>query len=235
MQAPRPPLLGPRKSVDATGRQATHAMVAIGAVGVLEALGCAFNELDAPGVLCQLFGYGAWVAAAVLYCRWLHAAYDDVAVLDGPPLRFTSRAAVVSFFLPFVGFYRPYQVLVDLHEASDPRSLAAPGRGGAGASGWEKAFPARSWWAAWLLAPVITTILDNASVLTQLSKLDALSDPSALLAAAEEGGGDGLMRAIAASVHLLSATLAILVVRSIRERQRERLRRLEVAPSAVAS
>jgi hypothetical protein len=234
MQRPSPPRFGPRESVGATSRQATQAMVAIGAVGVLEALGCAFNELDAPGVLCQLLGYGAWVAAAILYCRWLYRAYDDVAVLDGPPLRFTSRAAVVSFFLPFVGFYRPYQVLVDLHEASDPTSVAAPAAGGAGASGWEKAFPARSWWAAWLLAPVVTTLLDNASVLTQLTKLDALSDPSVLLASAEEGGG-GLMRAIAASIHVLSSTLAILVVRSVRARQRERLRRLELASSAVAT
>jgi hypothetical protein len=237
-----------RASVDETSRGANLAMYAIATVGALDALECAFNDLDAPGILCQLVGYVAWVVAAVLYCRWLYHAYGDIVLLQGSPLRFKPREAVVSFFLPFVAVYRPYRVLVDLHEASDPRSIWIPStsgletnaatsstyarlgegrvRAGDSGNGWEKVFPARSWWALWLLAPLITGILDSASALTQLTSVTTLSAPSAMLLS-PEGAGDGLLRVLAALVHLALAALAIAVVRSIVARQRERVRRLE--------
>src|SRR5580658_5431572 len=91
-----------RASVDETSRHASRAMFAMASVGALEALGCVFNDLDVPGLLCQLVIYAAWVIAAILYCRWLFRAYGDVLLLEGSPLRFKPREAVVSFFLPFV-------------------------------------------------------------------------------------------------------------------------------------
>src|ERR1700722_14451889 len=111
---PPPPatLQAIRASVEKTEQRARHAMLAMASVGALEALGCLFNDLDAPGILCQLLGYAAWVVAAVLYCLWLHAAYVDAALLQGPALRYTPGDAVASFFLPFVGFVRPYRVIV---------------------------------------------------------------------------------------------------------------------------
>jgi hypothetical protein len=215
-----------RASVQRTRDQARAAVIAMGSVGALEALCCAFNDLDVPGVLCQMACYAAWVVAAILYCRWLHSAYADAVLLGRPASRFTPQQAVASFFVPFLGFYRPYQVIVDLHEASDPR---APGEarapGGGAVETWEKAFPVRSWWALWLLAPLLTSVLDNASVLTQLGSLDVLTDPSALLS--QESGGDGVWRAAAALIHVSLALLAIGVVRSIVARQGERLRRLQ--------
>jgi hypothetical protein len=214
-----------RASVQRTRDQARSAMIAMGSVGALEALCCAFNDLDVPGVLCQLSCYAAWVVAAVFYCRWLHSAYGDAVLLGRPPPRFTPQQAVASFFVPFVGFYRPYQVIVGLHEASDPREPGDARAPSSGAPSWEKPFPVRSWWALWLLAPVLTSILDNASVLTQLGSLDVLTDPSALLS--QESGGDGVWRALAALIHVSLAVLAIGVVRSIVFRQGERLRRLE--------
>jgi hypothetical protein len=223
-----------RASVEDTRRHGAHAMVAMAAVGALESLGCIFNDLDVPGILCQIAGYAAWVAAAVLYCRWLYRAYGDAALLRGPALRFKPSEAVASFFLPFVGLVRPYRVLVDLHDASDPRRdlpERSPAAIGGARAPWDKVFPARSWWALWLLAPVATSILDNASVLGQLRSLDVLTDPSALLAESE---GDGGMRLIAAAIHLGLAALAICVVRSVVARQDERLRRIE-ATAATSS
>jgi hypothetical protein len=227
-------------------------MYAIATVGALDALGCAFNDLDALGILCQLVGYMAWVVAAVLYCRWLYCAYGDVALLQGPPLRFKPREAVVSFFLPLVAVYRPYRVLVDLHEASDPRSIWIPSNSGLGTNAamsstyarlgegharagespnaWEKVFPARSWWALWLLAPLVTGILDSASVLTRLTSMTTLSAPSAMLLS-QESADDGLLRVLSAVIHLALAALAIAVVRSVVARQRELLRRLETTIS----
>jgi hypothetical protein len=223
-----------RSSVEETSRQARLAMFAIGAVGCLEALGGVFNDLDVPGILCQLLCYGAWIVAAVLYCRWLYCAYKDAALLQGASLRFTPREAVVSFFLPFVALYRPYQVLVHLHAVSDPRSIAIPPETGAGVGGWEKLFPAAAWWALWLLAPWVTGILDNVSLLVQLMTLDTLTDPSALLRS-QETAGDWLMRGLAALIHIALAALAVEVIRSIAARQRERLRRVEVADGARGS
>jgi hypothetical protein len=245
-----------RASEDETSRAANLAMFAIATVGALEALGCVFNDLDAPGVVCQLAIYAAWVIATVLYCRWLFRAYGDVALLQGGSLRFKPREAVVSFFLPFVAFYRPYRALVELHEASDPRSIRIPSDAGSGTDAavssnnarpgespfaaddprndWEKLFPARSWWTLWLLAPLVTGLLDSASVLTHLSTMAQLSDPSAMLLS-QESGGDGLSRALAGLIHLALAALAIAVVRSIVARQRERLRRLEATHASGAS
>jgi hypothetical protein len=226
-----------RASVDETSRQANFAMFAIAAVGVMEALGCVFNDLDVPGILCQIIIYAAWVVAGILYCRWLFRAYGDVLLLQGSSLRFKPREAVVSFFLPFVAFYRPYRALVDLHEASDPRSIRIPSDAGLGAraNDWEKLFPSRSWWTLWLLAPLVTGLLDNASVLTHLPTMVQLSDPSAMLLLPQESRGDGLMRVLAALIHLALAALAIAVVRSIVARQRERLRRLEATFASGAS
>jgi hypothetical protein len=225
-----------RASMDETSRQANLAMFAIAAVGASEALGCVFNGLDVPGVLCQLVIYAAWMVAAILYCRWLFRAYGDVALLQGSSLRFKPREALVSFFLPFVAFYRPYLALVDLHEASDPRSIRIPPDAGLATSAnhWEKLFPARSWWTLWLLAPLVTGLLDNASVLTHLPTMAQLSDPSTMLLS-QESGTDGLTRVLAALIHLALAALAIAVVRSIVARQRERLRRLETTLTSQAS
>jgi hypothetical protein len=239
-----------RASVNETSRQAKLAMFAIAAVGVSEALGCAFNDLDVPGVLFQLVCYAAWAVAAILYCRWLYRAYGDVALLDGPSLHLTAREAVVSFFLPFVGLYRPYRALVDLHEASDPRSIRVRFDGGLGtraamssgdarlgerrARDGETLFPVRSWWALWLLAPWVTCILDNASVLTQLTSIATLSDPSEILSSPEQAA-NGLMRVLAALIHVVLAALAIGVIRSIVARQRERLGRLEAVASQASS
>ena len=227
-------------SVDGTRRLAKLAMIAMGAVGGLEALVCLFNDLDAPGILCQLLCYAAWIAAAVLYCRWLYRAYGDVALLQGT-VRFKPGEAVASFFLPFVGLWRPYRVMVELYEASDPRGLPSPGGGltaGDSAPVVEKAFPVRSWWAAWLLAPVATGILENVSSLstaiTLLSNVDKLTtDPTALLVSQESAGGDGLLRFFSAIIHLGLAARAILVVRGVAARQGERLRRLEMSAAAA--
>jgi hypothetical protein len=225
-----------RASVDETSRRANLAVFAIAAIGTLEAVGCVFNGIDAPGVLCQLVIYAAWVVAAIFYCRWLFRAYGDVALLQGSSLRFKPREAVVSFFLPFVAFYRPYRALVDLHKASDPRSIRIPSDAGPGthANNWEKLFPARSWWALWLLAPLVTGVLDSASVLSHLPTIAQLSDPSAILLSEESGGG-WLIRVLAALVHIALAALAIAVVRSIVARQRERLRRLEATLISAGS
>jgi Domain of unknown function (DUF4328) len=200
-----------------TRRAATNAIRAVGAVGAMEALCCAFDELDVPGVACQLLCYAAWIVATVLYCRWLYRAYEDATRLRAEPLRFSAGQAVASFFLPFVGLIRPYRVLVELHRASDPRSPEGP---------WEKPFPARSWWALWLLAPVITGILDNVSLVRKLMALD-LSDPSSLETLSLEGdGGDVALQVLAALVHLTLAALAILVVRSVAARQEACFRRV---------
>jgi hypothetical protein len=200
---------------------------AVGAVGVMEAMCCAFDGLDAPGIACQLLCYAAWIVATVLYCRWLYRAYEDAARLRGAPLRFSAGQAVASFFLPFVGLIRPYRVLAELHEASDPRAPEGT---------WDKPFPARSWWALWLVAPLVTSILDNVSLVTKLAALD-LSDPTSLATLSLDGdGGDAALRALSALVHLTLAALAILVVRSVALRQEECFRRVAApaqAPTAA--
>jgi hypothetical protein len=216
-----------RAPVEQTTRTATLAMVAIGAVGALGALTCVFDDLDVPGVLCELLSCVAWIPAATLFCLWLHRAYRDAVDLEAPPLRFTPAGAVASFFLPIVGLYRPYRAVVDLYEACDPAVRGTPRTDRSAASAPARApwFPARSWWALWLVGPLVASLLDNAGLIGALGSFDP-DNPTAFVSSLE-GGSSVLSRVLAGAVRLASAILAILVVRAIVRRQRQCLDRLE--------
>jgi Domain of unknown function (DUF4328) len=166
-----------------------------------------------------------WVAAVVLFCRWLHGAYEDNRRLQGAPLKVGSGAAVASFFIPFISFYRPYQVLRNIYASSDPGTLPDPPqyeptgtevlyrsnpRVESAPRDWKTWFPVRLWWASYLVAmgaPFFELLLAIAARPTH--PIGFFSDP----------------------VVSVSAVLAIMVIRGVQVRQGERLRRIEAAVS----
>jgi hypothetical protein len=86
----------------------------------------------------------AFGAAGVAFLAWKHAAYRLLPGLTG---RETDRAAgwaIGGYFVPFLNFFRPYSIMAEIWDESDPerRILALDDRGGR----W--VLPA--WWALWI-------------------------------------------------------------------------------------
>jgi hypothetical protein len=63
------------------------------------------------------------VAAVFLFTTWLRRAHGDGRALGATAMRFTEARAVTAFFVPFVLFVRPYEVLRALFVASDPTTV----------------------------------------------------------------------------------------------------------------
>jgi hypothetical protein len=217
-----------RTRIDATTQRATLAMVAVGAAGVgiaLPMLGLALDpaSLGAGAWLTiSSLSFFAWLAGPIFFGRWLYAACQDCALLGGRPLRLSPGAAIGSFFIPIVSLFRPCQAITDLHDASDPAPLPDPPRyetstvlGDYRSSAlsvmpkpnWVKPFPVRAWWGLFLVHQITVSVRGA-----------AMLEPAWQVALGVHAVAD-----------VASAVLAILVIRSIVARQRERLRRIEVA------
>jgi hypothetical protein len=165
------------------------------------------------------------IVSAVLYCRWLHRAWKDNGLLEGRTLSMTAGAAVASFFIPIVSLYRPYQVVKELYEASDPETLPdrpqyrlTEGTSYRTTSGalvrpvdYRRPFPVRAWWAAYLVSSITLRFIGFSTWAIVAGSFIVVTS-------------------------LVTGVLAIQVMQAIVARQRERLRRLEalaVLPAPV--
>jgi hypothetical protein len=132
----------------------------------------------------DLFGIASLLirlVAAVAYCRWLYWAYDNAGKLgQSRYLRGTPRDAVVSFFIPVLNLFRPFQHVRALWMASDPRGLpeVPPKRRENPAATYRDpplrevpspvwkptAAPLVAWWAAWLVANLVIRAIDASQI-----------------------------------------------------------------------
>lgn len=155
---------------------------------------------------------GVLVATAVLFLRWLAQAVTLPAVMGSAPLRWTSSGAVWSFFLPIFGLWRPFYVVRELYDHFTPNGVPEPapkprldGSGGYRHVEMVSAPPPRAivnasigaWWGFFVAARLIG-----------------------------DGSGALLYPALSDTLSIISAVLAVLVVRSIDGRIAERFRRL---------
>jgi hypothetical protein len=158
------------------------------------------------------------VASIVLFAMWLHRAVANTSLL-GSPVAWRPAQAVTSFFIPFVGFYRPYRIVTDVYRASDPvRAPDTPSfvskvgvhyRESAVervvAPRWRYAAPIGAWWSVYMLKGFVGGAVSRIF-------------------------GDGLTATVATLMTDMTAcALCLLVMRSINARQRELCRRLEAA------
>ncbi len=158
------------------------------------------------GVMAEL---SILLATAVLFLRWLHRVVTLTRTISTYPLRWTPSAAVWSFFIPFVSFYRPYQVLRDVHDWLDPEAVPEPaprprldGSGGYRSVPMDRAPPPRTlphasiglWWGLF----IATRFLGSFGAVSQV-------------------------------VMIVAMAVAVLVVRAIEGRLEERYRRVSFA------
>lgn len=95
-----------------------------------------------------LLVFVTYLATVIMYLVWLHRASRNLGALGVPNQRFSPGWAVGYWFIPFVNLVRPYQVVKEIWQGSEPpaevdSTTIVPRRSSA-LIGW--------WWAMWLLS-----------------------------------------------------------------------------------
>jgi hypothetical protein len=133
---------------------------------------------------------------AIVFIRWFHAVYRNIASLGATELRFKPGWAIGAWFVPLLAFWRPKQIANDIWRASEPEPPASEAQ----APRTGKTGLLTLWWSFWILSTVIdhsaTRIFFNANTLTDFSR-GAKLDIAALV------------------LDITAAVLAILVVHRI--------------------
>lgn len=154
-----------------------------------------------------------FVAIAVLFIMWTHRAYKNLRVLGVPELRFRPGWAIGGWFVPIMNLWRPKQIVNDIWRGSDPNAAEQQ------APSWrERGVPSlyALWWAAWIVDQTVSN-----GALRALVRADEISE---LKTAA-------LVYAVADSLDIVAALLALLVVARTTDRQEARAARLAAPPA----
>jgi len=151
-----------------------------------------------------------FVSTVVVFCMWLHRAYQNLPALGNPRpgLQYSPRWAVGSFFVPFANLIIPYRAVRETWAKSDPVTVDADYF-----APLEPSSPSflNVWWGFWLAS----NFVHNASFRVRMRG----TTPDAMLAATWlDLAGDLLS--------IVAAALAIKAVRAIDRRQEERSRRV---------
>lgn len=85
---------------------------------------------------------------AILFCRWLYVAGDNLILADVEHLRFTPAKRVVSLFVPIASLFMPFLGMRELWNASH-------GERNRGANH----VLVTSWWVLWIIGGVLTASL----------------------------------------------------------------------------
>jgi small-conductance mechanosensitive channel len=148
-----------------------------------------------------LIGIAVLIGCAAVFLVWLFRIVANNHALGARALRFTPGWSVGWWFIPFANLVRPFQVVAEAWRASDPRQprSSADGRATISVSPLVVA-----WWLAFILGNLIARF----SVATGQDTLDGLH-------------GTTIAAILSASVMLVAAFLAMLVVLRLTDRQVE--------------
>lgn len=109
-----------------------------------------------------------FVAAVVVWLRWFHRAYVNVAAVGGQQ-RYGTGWAIGAWFVPILNLFRPKQIANDIWEAGGRRPGAL--------LGW--------WWALWLLSGLFTrAVLSTPDTPEELRTQDGADIAASVLAIA---------------------------------------------------
>jgi hypothetical protein len=150
------------------------------------------------------------IAGAIVFIRWLSAAYRNVDVVAPGARRFGHGWAIGGWFVPILNLWRPKQVVNDVWRAGETRDAAHT----------EPGIVVGLWWAAF----IISNFLSDAG--TRIF--------SGNLTPEKTRSGD-VMLAISDGLDIAGAILAILVVRMASDRLDDRARRLSQPPPEPSS
>jgi hypothetical protein len=162
----------------------------------------------------------AWLVVYVLtgisFLMWIYRAYKNMLSLGAEGYQFTPWWAVGGWFVPYLNLFRPYQVIKELWQTSDPDATAD-------SAAWQSGRTPPLllvWWVLWLSQTVLSQVVST------LNK-------NAKTAAAFVGYERWAIGTEVASV--AGALLALFLVVTIDRRQTERRRQLEAAGKVEAA
>jgi Domain of unknown function (DUF4328)/Septum formation len=141
---------------------------------------------------------------------WTNRAYRNLPALGANDPRFTPGWAVGGWFVPFLNFVRPKQIMDDIWRGSSPEDYAGDdwrGRSVTPLLHW--------WWGLWIVGGLLS-----------YSSFSATTDPSAAQA-------DAIRTCVADVVLAIGSALAIVIVTRLTERQEQRA--FGVTPTSQAS
>lgn len=145
-----------------------------------------------------------YVVTAIVFLVWFHRAYANLESF-GHARRHPSWA-VGGWIVPILSLFRPFQITREIWNASDPERASSAGEDARDDVDLYDATPSlvAIWWASWLLGNVVGQISFRLSM--AVTSIDGLRAAT--------------MAQIASDlVTMISAPLAILVVREITRRQ----------------
>jgi uncharacterized protein DUF4328 len=145
---------------------------------------------------------GSRLATAIPFLTWEYRAYRNLPALGHRRLDANFVWVVVCWFVPIMNWFCPYQVMAELYWRSNPNQDSAPVNG-------HPTVVVKLWWAAWLIGVAISLRdrLFNAPAETQAAEFLLQANYVAYLLAT-----------------IVSAALAIYLVRTIDHRQLLRFR-----------
>jgi hypothetical protein len=156
-----------------------------------------------------------YLATALAFCFWIHRAHHNLRALAARGLRFSPGWAVGWFFVPFWNLVRPYQVMKEIWQASDPEADPAQ------EAAWTRA-PVSPlvpwWWASFLIMNLSARVANR------------------LLASAEAHDAFVTAESVSLAADILTiaaAALAIALVTRLNVRQHARGARLARAAIAM--
>jgi hypothetical protein len=148
--------------------------------------------------------FGVYAVTAAFFIAWFHRAYKRTGELGADGLRVGAGWAIGAWFVPILSLWRPKQIANDIWRGSDPELPPHPG------AAWHER-PVSPLLAVWWAAFLITNY-------ASLAVYDYRGEAGTIAAAKEASvatiGADAF--------DLVAAALAILVIRAMTRRLRER-------------
>ena len=153
-------------------------------------------------VLLSRIGLGIYVVSGIAWLVWQHRAQTNLHALRIPSLQYSPRWAVGWWLIPFANLFKPFQTVRELWKASGP-SPGWPSARTWAVIGW--------WWAGWIAGIALARIALSAFSGSQ-DTLDSFESFDSLIS-----GNRWLV--VGEIVTMITAVLAILIVRSVIDRQ----------------
>jgi hypothetical protein len=139
-------------------------------------------------------GYSfAFVASVVAFAMWFHRAYRNLPALGAKNLLTKPGWAAGCWFIPVLNLFRPYQAAREIVVYSDPAYTGEELASAIGAPALLK-----SWWAAWIIANVLSR--------PAMKVTEHAVDAHSLI-------GARVLSSVVAMMLLAAACMAILIIR----------------------
>jgi len=119
-------------------------------------MGEEFSLTEILSVLVTLLLLVVYIVAVVLFLMWLHRAYRNLPALTAMKPETSPGWAVGSWFIPILNLFRPYRIVKEAWEKSDPaRDISGA---------YVSSDPSRSttllavWWGFWVVSNIVSNI-----------------------------------------------------------------------------